>query len=53
MIKGRVVCAGDICVDGTMITGLFVECSLSDLRDNKNLVYSDVEVNHAEKENNG
>ena len=43
-LKGRVTHTGDICVDGDIMIGIFVECSREDLSNMANMIFLDVEV---------
>ena len=44
MIKGQVIRAGTMDVNGETITGVFVECEISELRDNEKILYEIVNL---------
>jgi hypothetical protein len=48
MLKGRLCAAGELNVDGDIMTGVFIEVSREDLRNHVHILYCDVEV-HAAK----
>jgi hypothetical protein len=47
MLKGRLCAAGELNVDGDIMTGVFIEVSREDLRNHVNILYCDVEVRAA------
>jgi hypothetical protein len=44
MIHGYLTHAGTMIVDGEECTGVFVSCSVDELRNNKAPIYKDVEI---------
>ena len=48
-IRGKLTMAGTMNVDGEQLTGVFVECSIEELRSNRLNMYSEVEIKPVEK----
>jgi hypothetical protein len=47
MIKGKLINAGTMNVEGELLNGIFIECSTDELRNNVHCLYQEVEVRAA------
>ncbi len=43
-MKGKILIIGDMNVDGENLTGCFVECSVDELKEGKNMFAEEVEI---------
>jgi hypothetical protein len=50
MIRGRLIAAGRMAVDGELLVGCFVETTMEELRDNRPDIFEDVEIKKVENE---